>query len=56
MIFIGIDPGLRSGAIGSIDHNGRYIYAYDIPADGDRIDVKELKEIIQKYERTKRTE
>lgn len=48
MIFIGVDPGLRSGAIGSIDHNGKYIYAYDIPADGDRIDVKELKEIIYK--------
>ena len=46
MIFIGADPGLRSGAIGSVDHNGKFIYAYDIPADGDKINVLALKEII----------
>ena len=46
MIWIGADPGLRTGAIASIDHNGKFIYAYDIPADGDKIDSKALKEII----------
>jgi crossover junction endodeoxyribonuclease RuvC len=45
-VWIGIDPGLRSGAIASIDHNGGFIEAYDIKADGDKIDVKTLKEQI----------
>lgn len=46
MIWIGIDPGLRSGAIASIDHNGNFVAADDIVADGDKIDVKALKEQI----------
>lgn len=46
LIWIGIDPGLRTGAIGSVDHNGQCIYAYDITSDGDRIDAKALKELI----------
>jgi crossover junction endodeoxyribonuclease RuvC len=46
MIWIGIDPGLRSGAIASIDHNGGFVAADDIKADGDKIDVKALKEQI----------
>jgi len=46
VIWIGIDPGLRSGAIASIDHNGGFVAAYDILADGDKIDVKALKEQI----------
>lgn len=45
-VWIGIDPGLRSGAIASIDHNGKFIYAYDIPSEGDKIDAKALKELI----------
>lgn len=46
MIWIGIDPGLRSGAIASIDHNGGFVCADDIAADGDRIDARKLKEQI----------
>jgi Holliday junction resolvasome RuvABC endonuclease subunit len=46
VILIGIDPGLRSGAIASIDHNGKFVYAYDIPAEGDKIDVKGLRELM----------
>jgi len=45
-VWIGIDPGLRSGAIASIDHNGGFIWVDDIKADGDKIDVKALKEQI----------
>ncbi len=45
-VWIGIDPGLRSGAIASIDHNGKFIWAEDIAAVGDRIDAKALKEQI----------
>jgi len=47
-VWIGVDPGLRSGAIASIDHNGGFIWAADIKADGDKIDVKALKEQIYK--------
>lgn len=39
MIYVGIDPGLRSGAVGAIDHNGRYIGCFDIPSDDKRINV-----------------
>lgn len=46
LIWIGIDPGLRTGAIASIDHNGKFIYAYDIATEGDRIDARALKELI----------
>ena len=44
MIFIGIDPGLRSGAIGAIDHNGAFVYCADVAADGERINVRRLKD------------
>ena len=44
--WIGIDPGLRTGAIGAIDHNGTFIGAHDIQAVNDRIDVKALKQMI----------
>ena len=46
MIYIGIDPGLRSGAIGAIDHHGRYVGVADIPADGDKINARGLKRLI----------
>lgn len=46
MIYLGIDPGLRSGAIAAIDHNGKFIAAEDILADGVKIDAKKLKEQI----------
>ena len=46
MIWIGIDPGLRSGAIAAVDHNGHYIGAYDIAAVQDRIDARALKQMI----------
>ena len=45
-VWIGIDPGLRSGAIAAIDHNGGFVWAEDIKADGDKIDAKALKEQI----------
>ena len=47
-VWIGVDPGLRSGAIASIDHNGKFIYAYDIPSEGDKINANALKELIFK--------
>jgi hypothetical protein len=46
MIWIGVDPGLRSGAIGAVDHNGNFIAAYDIAAVDDRIDARALKQLI----------
>jgi Holliday junction resolvasome RuvABC endonuclease subunit len=46
MIWIGVDPGLRSGAIGAIDHDGRYVAVHDIAADGDKIDARALKQLI----------
>lgn len=46
MIWIGIDPGLRSGAIAAVDHNGQYVGAYDIAAVQDRIDARALKKMI----------
>ena len=46
MIWIGIDPGLRTGAIGAIDHNSKFIGAYDIQAIDDRIDSRALKQLI----------
>jgi crossover junction endodeoxyribonuclease RuvC len=46
MIWIGIDPGLRSGAIGAIDHDGRFVGVHDIAADGDKIDARALKRVI----------
>ncbi len=46
MIWIGVDPGLRSGAIGAVDHDGRYIAVHDIAADGDKIDARALKQLI----------
>jgi crossover junction endodeoxyribonuclease RuvC len=44
--WIGIDPGLRTGAIGAVDHNGKFIGAHDIKAIDDKIDVKALKQLI----------
>ena len=46
MIWIGVDPGLRSGAIGAVDHDGRYVGMSDIPAEGDKIDARGLKQLI----------
>lgn len=46
MIWIGIDPGLRSGAIAAVDHNGQYVGAHDIAAVQDRIDARALKQMI----------
>jgi len=30
MIYIGIDPGAVSGALGAVDHDGNYLSAFDI--------------------------
>ena len=46
MIYVGIDPGLRSGAVGAIDHNGRYIGCFDIPSDDKRINVCALSNML----------
>jgi hypothetical protein len=46
MIWIGIDPGLRSGAIAAIDHNGSFVGAHNIAAIQDRIDARALKQLI----------
>jgi crossover junction endodeoxyribonuclease RuvC len=46
VIYIGVDPGLRSGAIGAIDHDGKFVGVHDIAADGDRIDARALKQMI----------
>lgn len=42
-VFIGIDPGLRSGAWGAVDHHGGYIDCGDVPTDGDRIDANAFR-------------
>lgn len=44
--YIGIDPGLLSGAWGVIDHNSRFIACGDIPRDGERINVREFRKIL----------
>lgn len=46
MIYIGIDPGLVSGAWGAITHNGECIGCGDIPNDGARVSPKGLKEVL----------
>lgn len=46
MIYIGIDPGLVSGAWGAINHNGEYVGCGDIPNDGTRVLPKNLKGIL----------
>jgi crossover junction endodeoxyribonuclease RuvC len=48
MIFIGIDPGLRSGAYAALDHHGGYLEAGDIPQEGDRISAKDFKEVLMR--------
>jgi len=40
--FIGIDPGLRSGAAAALDCRGAYIGHYEIRTIGDRIDASAL--------------
>lgn len=42
-MFIGLDPGLRSGAVAAIDHNGKFIGACDIESQGDRILANSLR-------------
>lgn len=42
-VYVGIDPGLRSGALAAIDSDGKFITAMNIKAIEDRIDVKWLK-------------
>jgi len=45
MKYIGVDPGLRSGAAGAIDHHGRFIGCFDIPStDMKRIDAVRTSE------------
>ena len=43
MVFIGVDPGLTSGAIAAIDHNGKFIYSGDIHSEDGRICIALMK-------------
>lgn len=47
MIFIGVDPGLRSGSFAAIDHHGGFIEAGDIPQEGDRICARDFKDALR---------
>jgi crossover junction endodeoxyribonuclease RuvC len=42
LIYLAIDPGLRSGAWAAIDHDGAYLACGDIQTVGDRIDARRL--------------
>jgi len=46
-IYIGVDPGLNTGAYGAIDHNGNYIECGDIESNGERILPRVLKITLQ---------
>ena len=46
-VYVGVDPGLRSGAVAAIDHNGKVITYCDIPQIDDRIDVVVFRHIVQ---------
>ncbi|CAB4198308.1 Crossover junction endodeoxyribonuclease RuvC [uncultured Caudovirales phage] len=46
-IYIGIDPGLVSGAYAAIDHNGAFLACGDIANNGDRIHPRMLKIALQ---------
>lgn len=47
MYFLGLDPGLTSGAWGCIDHHGAFVAAGDIEHDETRILPLKLKEALQ---------
>ena len=47
MIYIGLDPGLISGAWAAIDHNGDYVGCGDIPNDDGRVQPRLLKIALQ---------
>jgi hypothetical protein len=42
MIYLGIDPGLLSGAWGIIDHHGKYVACGDIPEKDGRIVTRQF--------------
>lgn len=46
MVVVGIDPGLRSGAVAAIDYNRSLVGCYDIPAKEDRIDVRRFHNML----------
>lgn len=46
MIYVGIDVGLRSGAVAAIDHNSVVVGCADIPSVGDRVNVIALHRMI----------
>lgn len=47
MKYIGIDPGLLSGAWGCIDHNGEFVACGDIPHKDNRVQARTLKIALQ---------
>jgi crossover junction endodeoxyribonuclease RuvC len=44
MIYVGIDPGLVSGAWAAIDHHGAYVACAPIPHADRRIDVRQWRD------------
>jgi len=46
-VYIGVDPGLRSGAWGAIDHNGEFVACGDIDSTNDRVLPRMLKIALQ---------
>ncbi len=46
MIFIGIDPGLVSGAWATIDHHGAYLGSGSIPHEDRRINARAWREML----------
>ena len=47
MVYLGIDPGLLSGAWGAVDHNGAFIGCGDIPHSNGRVQPRMLKIALQ---------
>ena len=48
-LIVACDPGLRSGACGVIDIHGKFISSFDIPSEGDRINVRPFKLLMGLY-------
>jgi len=46
MIYIGIDPGAVSGALGAVDHEGNYLSAFELGAvdhDGNYLEAFDIE-------------
>ena len=47
MVYVGIDPGLLSGAWAAVDHHGQFVGCGDIAHDAGRIHPRLLKDALQ---------